>query len=386
MRNLAAVLWSLPWIIPPLITYVRLRHSRSLNDESDDAPENAQLVTVIVPARNEAHNIGRCVTSILSTTYPNLELVVIDDASTDGTADVARKAAGGDSRARIVRNSPLPDGWFGKQWACATGAKVARGDILQFTDADTVHGRDLVTRSINAMRRANADLFSIAGRQELGGFWEKVIQPQIFTILSMRYGGTESVNQSGRVSNKIANGQCIFVRRESYDAIGGHGSVRASVAEDLLLAQRFFAARKRVVLMLGIDQLSTRMYASLGGIISGWRKNVFAGGLDSVPFGKMGRTLFPLVLVLPPLLELLPVLALVLAGFGMAAGTMLLLWAAISCAATLLWWVVAYITLDENPLYALAYPLGALMLLYIFVSAVIRGRRVSWKGRTYISQ
>ena len=386
MRNLAAVLWSLPWIIPPLITYVRLRHSRSLNDESDDAPENAQLVTVIVPARNEAHNIGRCVTSILSTTYPNLELVVIDDASTDGTADVARKASGGDSRARIVRNSPLPDGWFGKQWACATGAKVARGDILQFTDADTVHGRDLVTRSINAMRRTDADLFSIAGRQELGGFWEKVIQPQIFTILSMRYGGTESVNQSGRVSNKIANGQCMFVKRESYDAIGGHGSVRTSVAEDLLLAQRFFAARKRVVLMLAINQLSTRMYASLGGIISGWRKNVFAGGLDSVPFGKMGRTLFPLVLVLPPLLELLPVLALVLAGFGMAARTTLLLWAAISCAATLLWWVVAYITLDENPLYALAYPLGALVLLYIFVSAVIRGRRVSWKGRTYISQ
>ncbi len=386
MRYFAAFLWSLPWIIPPLITYVRLRHSRSLDDESNDTPENPQLVTVIVPARNEAHNIGRCVTSILSTTYPNLELVVIDDASTDGTADVARKASGGDSRARIVRNSPLPDGWFGKQWACATGAKVARGDILQFTDADPVHGRDLVTRSINAMRRTDADLFSIAGRQELGGFWEKVIQPQIFTILSMRYGGTESVNQSGRVSNKIANGQCMFVKRESYDAIGGHGSVRTSVAEDLLLAQRFFAARKRVVLMLGINQLSTRMYASLGEIVSGWRKNVFAGGLDSVPFGKMGRTLFPLVLVLPPLLELLPVLALVLAGFGMAAGTTLLLWAAVSCAATLLWWVVAYITVDENPLYALAYPLGALVLLYIFVSAVIRGRRVSWKGRTYISQ
>src|SRR5438552_8148390 len=386
MRNLAAVLWSLPWIIPPLITYVRLRHSRSLNDESDDAPENAQLVTVIVPARNEAHNIGRCVTSILSTTYPNLELVVIDDASTDGTADVARKASGGDSRARIVRNSPLPDGWFGKQWACATGAKVARGDILQFTDADTVHGRDLVTRSINAMRRTDADLFSVAGRQELGGFWEKVIQPQIFTILSMRYGGTESVNQSGRVSNKIANGQCMFVKRESYDAIGGHGSVRTSVAEDLLLAQRFFAARKRVVLMLAINQLSTRMYASLGEIVSGWRKDVFAGGLDAVPFGKIGRSILPLALLLPPLLELLPPLALVLWALGMGTASNAILWALISCAATLLWWIVVYVTIGENPLYALAYPLGALVLLYIFFTAVIRGRRVTWKGRTYISQ
>ena len=381
-----AALWSLPWILPPLITYFRLRNSRSLDDESDVPPANAPLVTVIVPARNEARNIDRCVASILATTYPKLELVVIDDSSTDGTSDVARQAAGGDPRARIVSNAPLPDGWFGKQWACATGARVARGEILQFTDADTVHGRELVARSINAMRRTDADLFSVGGRQQLGGFWEKVIQPQIFTILSARYGGTESVNQSSRVTNKIAAGSCIFVKRESYDAIGGHGAVRSSVAEDLLLAQRFFGAGKKVTLMLGINQLSIRMYASLNEIVSGWRKNVFAGGLDSVPFGRMGQTLFPLVLLLPPLMELLPVLAMVLAGLGVPAGPTVLTWAAISSAATLLWWIVAYATIGENPLYALAYPLGALVLLYIFVSAVIRGRRVTWKGRTYISQ
>ena len=386
MRYLAAFLWSLPWIIPQLFTYLRVRRSRSLGDESPVAPANPPLVTVIVPARNEAHNIARCVTSILATSYPNLELVVVDDLSTDGTADVAHRASEGDPRVRVVRNSPLPEGWFGKQWACATGARLARGEILQFTDADTVHGPDLVTRSINAMRSTEADLFSVAGRQEHIGFWEKVVQPQIFMILAMRYGGTESVNESTRVSNKIANGQCIFVTRASYDAIGGHGSVRASVAEDLLLAQRFFAARKRVVLMLGLEQLSTRMYGSLGEIISGWRKNVFAGGLDSVPFGKMGRTLFPLVLLLPPLLELLPVLALVLAAQGMGAGSTLLAWAVMSSAATLVWWMVAYAAVRENPLYAVTYPLGALVLLYIFVTAVIRGRRVSWKGRTYVSQ
>jgi hypothetical protein len=154
----------------------------------------------------------------------------------------------------------------------------------------------------------------------------------------------------------------------------------------MMLAQRFFAARKRVVLMLGLNQLSTRMYASLGGIISGWRKNVFAGGLDSVPFGKVGHTLFPLFLLMPPLLELLPPLALVLAAIGFATSGTLMLWAAISGGVTLLWWIVVYVTISESPLYALAYPLGALILLYIFFTAVIRGRRVSWKGRTYISQ
>ena len=384
---LPALLWSAPWIIPPLVTYIRLRHSRSLEEYSDVPPDDPPLVTVIVPARNEAHNIARCVTSILSTNYPRLEVVVVDDSSTDGTADIARDAARGDTRVRVVRNPALPTGWFGKQWACATGARIAHGEILQFTDADTVHAPDLVTRSINAMQDTAADLFSVAGRQELGGFWERVVQPQMFTVLSMRYGGTESVTQSTRISSKIANGQCIFVRKASYDAIGGHGSVRASVAEDLLLAQRFFAARKRVVVMIGVKQLSTRMYASLADIITGWRKNVFAGGLDAVPFGKVGKSIFPLALLLPPLLELLPALVLLFSALGIAmASDTLRLWAIISCGATLLWWIVVYLTIEENPLYSFVYPLGALVLLYIFVSSVIRGRRVTWKGRTYISQ
>jgi chlorobactene glucosyltransferase len=386
MHYPAAVLWSLPWIIPPVVTYFRLRNSRSLEGESDIPPDNPPLVSVIVPARNEAHNIARCVKSILSTTYPNLELIVVDDSSTDGTAQIARDAAERDPRARFIASPPLPDGWFGKQWACVTGAKVARGSVLQFTDADTVHAPDLVTRSMSAMRRTRAQLFSVAGRQELGGFWEKVIQPQIFSILATRYGGTESITKATNVRDKIANGQCFFVTHDSYNSIGGHASVRASVAEDMMLAQHFFAARKRVVVMLGVDQLSTRMYGSLGEIIRGWQKNVFAGGLDSVPFGRVGKTIFPLFLLMPPMMELLPLLALALVAAGLTAGGTLLVWAAISGLATLLWWILVYITVRENPLYALAYPVGALVLLYIFLTAVIRGRRVTWKGRTYISQ
>ena len=151
MRYLIAFIWSLPWIIPPLVTYFRLRHSRSLDDESDVPLENPPLVSVIIPARNEAHNIARCVSSILSATYPNLELIVVDDNSTDGTGEIAGAAAQGDPRVRVITCPPLPEGWFGKQWACATGAKAARGSVLQFTDADTVHAADLVTRSTNAM-------------------------------------------------------------------------------------------------------------------------------------------------------------------------------------------------------------------------------------------
>jgi chlorobactene glucosyltransferase len=385
MRALLPVVFSLPWIVPQIVTYFRLRNSRSLDDESADAPANAPLVSIIVPARNEAHNIARCVTSILATTYPRIELIVVDDNSTDATADVALRAAGGDPRARIVPNSALPEGWFGKQWACTTGANAASGEILLFTDADTHHAPDLVTRSVNAIHRTTADMFSVAGRQELGGFWERLIQPQMFSILSMRYGGTESVNNSPRASEKIANGQCIFFTKPAYEAIGGHESVKTVVAEDLMLAQTVFARGKKLVLMLGVDQLSTRMYRSLNELINGWRKNVFAAGLDAVPFGRLGRIVFPLALLAPPVMQLAPLAVLVAAAFGLVSSG-IVVWATIATAATLLWWIVAYVQIQESPFYALAYPLGASVLLYIFASAILRGRRVTWKGRDYTSR
>ncbi|MDQ3674582.1 MAG: glycosyltransferase, partial [Gemmatimonadota bacterium] len=384
MRDLVPFLCSLPWILPQAITFFRLRNSRSLDAESDAAPPAAPLVSVIVPARNEAHNIARCVTSILATSYPRLELIVVDDSSTDGTGETAVRAARGDPRAHVVVNRPLPEGWFGKQWACTTGAQEARGDILLFTDADTHHATDLVTRSVNAIRRTAADMFSVAGRQELGGFWERLIQPQMFSILSMRYGGTESVNDSRRATEKIANGQCIFFTRSAYDAIGGHGSVKTVVAEDLMLAQTIFARGKKLVLMLGVDQLSTRMYTSLQELIDGWRKNVFAAGLDAVPFGRLGRLLFPFALLTPPLMQLLPLAVLIAAALGLVSGG-ILLWALIATTATLVWWIIVYVQTGESPLYAFLYPVGASVLLYVFTSAIIRGRRVTWKGRTYIS-
>jgi chlorobactene glucosyltransferase len=384
MRALLPLVFSLPWTVPPVVTYFRLRNSRSLDDESADAPANAPLVSIIVPARNEAHNIARCVTSILATSYPRIELIVVDDSSSDGTGDAALRAACGDSRARVVASPPLPEDWFGKQWACTTGVSASSGEILLFTDADTHHSPDLVTRSVNAIYRTRADMFSVAGRQELGGFWERLIQPQMFSILSMRYGGTESVNNSQRASEKIANGQCIFFTKPAYEAIGGHASVKTVVAEDLMLAQTAFARGKRLVLMLGVDQLSTRMYRSLNELINGWRKNVFAAGLDAVPFGRLGRIVFPLALLTPPVMQIAPLIVLVAAALGIVSGG-ITLWATIATAATLLWWIVAYVQIDESPLYALAYPLGASVLLYIFASAIIRGRRVTWKGRTYTS-
>lgn len=374
-----------PWILIPLLALWRSRGSRSLGDFPAHAGTDAPLVTIVVPARNEARNIGRCVTSLLAADYPAVEVVVVDDHSTDGTADIARAAAAGDARLRVLENDPLPPGWFGKQWACATGARHARGELLLFADADTTHAPDLLPRLVAAQRELSADLISVAGRQELGSFWERIIQPQVFAILFLRFGGTEGVNRARRPADVIANGQCLMMTREAYDAIGGHATVRDTVAEDLMLAQETVRGGRRVRLVLGIHQLATRMYTSLDELLAGWGKNVYAGGVHAMPFGRVGRALFPLLFLAAPFMALYPPVMLLLSLAGVLAASHVA-WAALASAAMLAWWVAVYAAIDEPIAYAFTYPLGAVMLGYIFVGAMVRGRRVAWKGREYVAQ
>ena len=377
-----ATLAALPWLAGLAVLVWRARDSRRLDDESADPPADAPLVSVIVPARNERHNIERCVRSILASDWPALEVIVVDDHSSDGTGDAARAAAAGDSRIQIVVPPALPDGWFGKQWACATGARAAHGEILVFTDADTWHAPDLITRTVAALRSRAADLVSVGGWQEMESFWEKLLQPQFFVFLSLRFGGTETVNRSHRVSDKIANGQFIAVRRDAYEAMGGHGVVRDKVAEDLALAQRYFAAGRRTILVLGMNQLSTRMYASLGALIRGWSKNAYAGGIDAARGGRLGRLLFPLLLPLPPLFMIVPPLVLLVALL-MPAPAGLALWAGLVSGALLLFWLMVYRAVEQPLGYALLFPFGAALTLAILMRAIARGRRVEWKGREY---
>jgi len=203
-------------------------------------------------------------------------------------------------------------------------------------------------------------------------------------VLLGRYGGTERVNRSARAVDKIANGQCLMVERAVYDAIGGHAAVRGAVAEDLKLAQTVFAAGYPVHLVLGERQLATRMYTSLADLVRGWRKNVYAGGREAMPGGRAGRAIFPALLLMPPLFGIAPVLALAVALVA-AAALPIVVAAALAVAVSLAFWATVYRRLGVPARYALLYPLGAVVLVVIMVQAIVRGRRVEWRGREYVS-
>lgn len=374
----------LPWLVAPLLVWWRSRDRTTLDDYPAEPPPNAARVSVIVPARDEARNIGRCVRSVLASTYPALELLVVDDHSADGTAALARDAAAGDPRLHVLDNPPLPAGWMGKQWACTTGAAAATGSTLCFADADTAHAPDLLARTVNAMTARGSALLSVAGHQELGTFWEKVIQPQVFAVIAGRYGSGDRVSRARRPVDKIANGQCLLMTRAAYDAVGGHASVRAIVVEDLALAQRTAALGFPVHLVVGERQLTTRMYTSLAELVRGWRKNVYAGGREAMPLGKLGQLLFPLLLLVPAGAQLWPV-AILLLSLVTPISARTTLGAIVALGATLAFWSAVYRRATLSPLWALAFPLGAAAYLLIALQAIARGRRVEWRGREYLS-
>ena len=380
---IASALW-IAWIASVVIRFL---DSKVLDSYSAEPAPDAPLVSLVIPARDEARNIERCLRSVLTSTYPRLEVIVVDDHSADGTGEIARRVATEDAkqRVRVIDAPDLPEGWFGKQWACHSGAAAARGAILCFTDAYTLHGPELLARSVNALHLRGADLFTVAGRQEMDSFWEKVIQPFVFEIFLSRYGGLEEMSRSRRPRSKIANGQFLLFRREAYDAVGGHEAVRAHVAEDLLLAQRVTAAGRPVHMVLARDHFSTRMYTSFAEIRRGWGKNVFAAGRDTFPGGALLLPFIRLLYPVPALVVLVPTIALALALTGVA-GENALWFGILAGTANLLFWFGVYSFSKLNPLWALLHPLAALVFAWILAESAWKGSRVEWKGRAYVSK
>ncbi len=388
----AAALAATPWVAAPLVLAGRLRTTPSLDDIDVAATTaaSAPRVSIVLPARNEAAHIAACIRSIRASTWPDLELIVVDDHSTDGTGALARAAAAGDARVKIVDAPELPAGWFGKQWACQSGAAHATGSLLLFTDADTRHAPDLVGRMVRMRERRGAELLSVAGHQEMGTVWERAVQPSVFTLILTRYGGAAAMERATNPRDVVANGQCFMLSRRVYDAIGGHEPVRGFVAEDVMMAQTIHARGDRVSLALGISQLSTRMYDGLDSLMKGWGKNMYAGGRHAMWWGAVGQRLYPLFLLSFPLGVLMPFVMLVWCAAalitGSTVGTGLLLWSAATSAAVLTSFAAANRINGDPMRRALLAPLGGAIVLAICVAAIARGNNVRWKDRGYVSQ
>jgi chlorobactene glucosyltransferase len=367
---------ALPWLAP-FAGLVRLADNRPSLDDAQ--PATGPRVSIVIPARNEAATIETVARSVLASTYNPFELIVVDDGSTDDTAPQVERLAATDSRVRLIRGQPLPAGWFGKPWACHQGYRAADGELILFTDADTRHQPELLARAVGALQENGAALVTVAPRQRCVTFWERVIMPQIWLLLGLRYH-PRRVNRARRERDVIANGQFILVRRDAYEAIGTHAAVRSEVAEDLALSQAFLRNGKRIFFAFADRWMETRMYQSLPAILEGWSKNVYLGGRSSFPHEPLLRALVPVMLGAALLFWLLPPIVLGLA----AAGGRLAPAAALATGLSAIFWMLMSYGMKIPALYGLLYPLGAAMTLFIAARSTWRGtRRVEWRGRVY---
>ncbi len=264
-------------------------------------------VSVIIPARNEEANIGRCLRSILAQQGIAFQVIVVDDHSTDRTAEIARQVAqefDGAYDARrpqvIVMQArrPLPAGWTGKANALCSAVPLARGDWLLFTDADTEHAPGSLAAAVQEAEQHGADLFSLSPEQEVEGFWERALMPVIFAELAATFRPRDVSDPTKPVA--AANGQYLLIRRGVYQEVGGHAAVAGDLLEDVALARRVKGAGHVLRFRLGKGMVRTRMYRGLQQMREGWTKNLALLFPDASSLACRRMAEFAVLVALPP--------------------------------------------------------------------------------------
>jgi glycosyltransferase involved in cell wall biosynthesis len=225
-------------------------------------------VSVIVPARNEEASLGDCLESLLAQPEVSFEVLVVDDASTDRT----RQIACGFPTVEVVDAGPLPDGWTGKNHAMWQGAKRATGKWLLFTDADTVHCRGSLEAAVGEAEQQGAALLSYSPQQEIRGFWERAVMPVIFAELARAYPPAAVSDPASPVA--AANGQYILILRAAYQELHGHAAISSDLLEDVGLARLVKSSGRKIFFRYGGDRVRTRMYRNFRQLREGWTKNL----------------------------------------------------------------------------------------------------------------
>ena len=347
--------------------------------------KNTPLISVCVPARNEERNIGQCVQALLRQTYPNFEVIVLDDRSTDATPDILRGLASKNDNLRIIEGLDLPPGWAGKPHALTQAVAAAHGDWLCFVDADTFVTPDALAAVYAKALETRADLFTIMTSQIMLTFWERAVLPLVLLALSVGFS-PRKVNDPER-KDAIANGQFIFIKSSVYQAVGGHATIKGSIVEDKDLAVLVKGNGYRLVVGDGRRVASTRMYTSLAEMWEGWTKNIYPGLRDDrglLLLGVFGAFLAFTAAVLLPL-WVVGGGALMVTGSYLEGSVVLvesiLLWSYL-----LYWRILASRGMGIPDWYALTIPIGAAIFAAMMVTSawnVLSGKGVTWKGRTY---
>ncbi|MEE9491547.1 MAG: glycosyltransferase [Dehalococcoidia bacterium] len=358
-----------------------LLNLRSLRKAKGDGelPDAPPPISVLIPARNEEANIGTCLESLRRQDYPNVEILVLDDASTDGTADIVAKVAAEDPRVRLLQGQPLPSGWAGKPFACQQLANEARGSWLLFTDADTVHAPSVLRHVLCAALGSGAALISGFPHQRTTSIWQKMAIPIFFYFLLLCCMPLWWLQRSRRTLPSVVIGQFMFFSAQEYRSIGGHEAVKSRILEDVWLGKEMARHHYRQLTLDLSPLVSCQMYREFGTMWDGITRwfHVVASLSVIALIGLLG---VGLLLFLAPFLWLAHGLLLAQPAFGWQV--LVILQVAILYLARLL----AGRRFSQSKSSVILHPIGMSFLLLIGFYASyqhLRGAGVRWKGRVY---
>jgi len=324
----------------------------------------AHKISILIPARNEAANLPQTLPRVLAQRGVH-EVVVLDDASTDATADLLQSFAAEYPALRVLSGHPLPPGWGGKNWACHQLAKAATGDIFIFTDADVRWTEGTLTALCAFQAAEGADFVSVWPRQLTLTLPERLTVPVIDLVLlgGLPYLGVK-FSSSGAFS--AGNGQLMLWTRSAYEKVGGHLAFRDEVLEDVRMGQHAKRVGLKVALAVGGNLISTRMYRSLPDLVEGFSKNILSAANNSKSVLVVLSLLNALVYTFPWLLGFVN-------PWWFLVGVLGLVQRALTCLKT-----------QRNPLEAFLQPFLFVPLWLIAYRALRRGGRYTWKGREYV--
>jgi glycosyltransferase involved in cell wall biosynthesis len=354
---------------------------RELDPNSPERPDFE--LSVIIPARNEEHSLPACLASLLIQSEPGFalgeqwELIIVNDDSTDKTREIAAEAAAKHNGVILLDAPPLDTtdrgGFTGKSNACWAGAQAARGQHLLFTDADTIHETNDISRSLREAERHTAALLSYSPRQIVTGFWQHAVMPLVFSELASVYPSKEVNDPARRLA--AANGQFILVERDAYFSVGGHRVIGNNILEDVALAHNIKRGPRIIRFRYAPEALSTQMYRTTSEMIEGWTKNL------ALLFPK------PIALALWRILDLLLFFVLPALALGInwllpwQRSVILLLWV------RTLWRFYSRVARSNFPALDVAISIfGVPLFVYLLIRSVIDHRirkSVAWKGRNY---
>lgn len=255
------------------LTFPRLR---------DEHPAWTPRVSLLIPARNEAAVIGETVRRLLMLDYPDFEVLVLDDHSTDGTAQAVREVVADAPQLCVLAGEPLPEGWLGKTWACHQLAAVATGDVLVFTDADVQWQPQALRALVAQFERSDPQMVTVWPTQHTVGWAERLTVP-LMALVVLGYLPEVLVRYTPWPVFAAANGQCLAFRRTAYRTIGGHAAVRDQIVEDMALARRAKRYGQRLLMADGNGLIVCRMYTGWSAVRDGYAKNIIAGYGGVVP-------------------------------------------------------------------------------------------------------